>query len=194
MWSRQERRRIDIRDLRRRRGGPGAPPAAPANTAPPVISGTAQQGQTLTASKGTWTNSPSSYGYQWQDCTSRSCTNISGATSSTYTLQASDVGDTIDVVVTATNAGGSSSASSGQTAAVTSSGSSVPPGELTCNLNATTSNFTTQIADATPGRGGVLGVGRLQQLYGYEQIVAGNHDHCCAGGDSHFQSGDQLNL
>ena len=96
-----------------------APPEAPSNTAAPAISGTAQQGQTLSASNGSWTNSPTSYAYQWQDCSSGSCSNISGATSSTYTLQSSDVGDTIDVVVTATNAGGSGSAASAKTQTVT---------------------------------------------------------------------------
>jgi hypothetical protein len=71
-----------------------------------------------------WSGSPSSYGYQWQDCNSSgaSCSNISDATSSTYTLQPSDVGDTTRSVVTATNAGGSTSADSAVTAVVTSSG------------------------------------------------------------------------
>ena len=40
------------------------------------------------------------------DCSSStSCANISGATSSSYTLASSDVGETVDVVVTARNAG-----------------------------------------------------------------------------------------
>ena len=95
-----------------------APLSPPVNTVAPAISGTAQQGQMLTASNGSWTNSPSSYGYQWQDCSS-SCSNIGGATGSSYTLQSSDVGDTIDVVVTATNGGGSASATSAQTQTVT---------------------------------------------------------------------------
>ena len=41
-----------------------------------------------------------------------------GATSSTYAVQAADVGDTLRVVVTATNAGGSTPATSAQTAVV----------------------------------------------------------------------------
>ncbi len=98
------------------------PPRAPSNTGAPVISGTATQGNTLTVSNGTWTNSPTSYTYRWQDCTASGCANISGATSSSYTLQASDVGDTIDAVVTATNGGGSAAATSARTATVTASG------------------------------------------------------------------------
>jgi hypothetical protein len=94
----------------------------PSNSGPPTFSGTAQQGQTLSESHGSWTNNPTSFAYQWQDCDSSgtSCTAISGATNQTYTLQASDVGHTLRVQETATNAGGSSSpASSAQTSVVT---------------------------------------------------------------------------
>jgi hypothetical protein len=97
-----------------------SPPPAPSNTALPTITGTTTQGQTLSTSNGSWSGSPTSYTYQWQDCTSTTCQNISGATTttSTYTLQASDVGSTIDVTVTATNSGGSASVSSAQTSIV----------------------------------------------------------------------------
>jgi Glycosyl hydrolases family 16 len=63
-------------------------------------------------SDGSWSGSPSSFGYQWQDCASdgTGCSNISGATSSTYTVGSEDAGHTIEAVVTATNAGGSTSA------------------------------------------------------------------------------------
>jgi len=90
-------------------GASSPPPAAPAGTAPPVISGTATEGQTLTTSNGSWSNAPTSYTYQWQDCNGagQSCTNVSGATTSSYGLAAADVGHTIRVVVTATNSGGS---------------------------------------------------------------------------------------
>ncbi len=101
-------------------------PSAPSNTSPPTINGQAVQGQTLSAGTGSWSGAPTSYAYQWQDCNSSgaSCSSISGATASSYTLQASDVGDTVRVAVTASNAGGSGSASSSQTAVVTSSGTS----------------------------------------------------------------------
>jgi hypothetical protein len=93
--------------------------SAPTVTTVPSISGTAQQGQVLTVSNGSWSGTaPISYAYQWQQ---DGTTNISGATSSTYTAQASDVGHTLDVVVSATNGAGSASATSNSTAAVTAS-------------------------------------------------------------------------
>ncbi len=99
---------------------PSPPPVPnpPLNTVAPTISGTTKQGSTLTAATGTWTNSPTSYGYQWQDCKSGACSNIDGATSSSYVLRSSDVGDTVDVVVTASNAGGSNQATSKATQAI----------------------------------------------------------------------------
>ena len=87
----------------------------PSNTAPPPISGTATDGQTLAASTGSWNGSPPlSYGYQWERCnsTGESCTNVSGATGSTYVLGHFDVGDTLRVAVTATNPRGSASSTS----------------------------------------------------------------------------------
>ena len=61
----------------------------------------------MTASTGSWTHGPSSYDYVWY----LDGVAISGATSATYTVQASDVGHTIDVSVTASNTDGSTSAS-----------------------------------------------------------------------------------
>jgi fibronectin type 3 domain-containing protein len=93
--------------------------AAPVNTALPVVSGTAKEGQLLSVTTGTWTGSPTiAYTYQWQQCTP-TCTNISGATASTYRLVAAQVGKTIKAVVTATNGTGSASATSAATATVT---------------------------------------------------------------------------
>ena len=95
--------------------------AAPVNTAPPTITGTTQVGQTLTAGNGTWTNSPTSFAYQWLRCNAggNSCANVANGTQRTYTLVGADAGRTIRVRVTATNAEGSASAQSDQTAVIT---------------------------------------------------------------------------
>ena len=82
---------------------------APANTVAPVISGTPTVGQTLSSTTGTWTGNPSpTYTYQWK----RGASNISGATSSTYTLVQADATFAITCVVTATNVVGSANATS----------------------------------------------------------------------------------
>jgi subtilisin family serine protease len=96
-------------------------PAPPANTARPTTSGTARDGQQLSATTGTWSGTPPlTYSYQWQDCNSlgASCANIPAATSSTYVLGHGDVGSTVRVTVTATNAGGEASSPSAQTAVI----------------------------------------------------------------------------
>src|SRR6476661_9203231 len=94
--------------------------AVPQNTAAPTITGTAKEGSTLTASTGTWTNSPTSFAYQWQRCATdgTACGDINGATDKTYTPTSGDVSHTVQVVVTATNADGKASASSDPTAVV----------------------------------------------------------------------------
>jgi sugar lactone lactonase YvrE len=94
---------------------------APTNTVLPSISGAAQDGETLTASTGTWEgSSPLTYTYQWQSCDSlgMSCLNITEATTSTYSVAGTDAGSTVDVVVTASNAAGSVDATSAATSSV----------------------------------------------------------------------------
>lgn len=83
---------------------PAAPAAgAPVNTSSPVVTGNPEAGQVLSCTQGSWTNSPTSYSYQWK----RGGVNISGAAAPTYTVQSSDVGLSIKCTVTATNASGS---------------------------------------------------------------------------------------
>jgi Bacterial Ig-like domain (group 3) len=94
----------------------------PTIVSPPTITGTSQDGQTLTEAHGSWTNQPTSYSYQWQRCSGvgGGCGAIAGATAQTYTLTPGDVGHTILVEETAHNASGASKpASSAPTAAVT---------------------------------------------------------------------------
>jgi hypothetical protein len=93
------------------------PSAAPKSTERPTISGTARVGQTVTASNGSWSGNPTSFGYQWQRCDAdgSNCGDITGATSMTYTLRSADLGFRLRVQVTARNDKGSSTASSGVT-------------------------------------------------------------------------------
>ena len=109
--------------------GFAATAAAPVNTAPPTVSGTAQVGQTLTAGNGTWSNAPTSFAYQWLRCNGggNSCAPIANATQQTYTLVTADAGSTIRVRVTATNADGSTAAQSEQTAVVAPTTSNAAP-------------------------------------------------------------------
>src|SRR5665647_3266410 len=109
-------------------GASGASAAAspPVNGALPVISGTARQDQSLSTTTGSWGGAaPISFAYGWQRCDSSgaSCSPISKATSATYTLTKSDVGHTLRVSVTATNADGTAKALSTPTAVVASVGS-----------------------------------------------------------------------
>ncbi len=93
--------------------------AAPTITTP-IITGTAQEGDTLTAAASAG-QSDNSVSYQWieNDGSGGSYQNIAGATGSTYQVQEADEGFKIEVVATATNANGVQvSATSAATATV----------------------------------------------------------------------------
>ena len=95
---------------------------APANVAPPTVTGTASVGDVLTAHNGTWDNSPTTYRYRWLRCNQagNSCLLLS-ADGQTYRLGQSDLGHTMRVRVTASNADGSSPARSEPSDVVVSS-------------------------------------------------------------------------
>jgi sugar lactone lactonase YvrE len=97
------------------------PAGAPANTTLPASSpSTPTEGAAETATSGSWTNSPTSYAYQWRRCngSGEGCTIISGATTSSHTSAAADVGHTLAVEVTAINGNGAASAVSAATGVV----------------------------------------------------------------------------
>ena len=84
----------------------------PQNTWAPSISGSPQEGSTLTADRGLWNGTdPISYAYQWLRCDAagNNCVNIAGATNQTYTTTPADLSKTIRVRVTGTNMMGSAS-------------------------------------------------------------------------------------
>jgi thermitase len=136
-------------------GGATQTPSPPTSTAPPVVTGTAQDGQVLSASTGTWSNSPTSYAYQWQRCDAggAGCSPVTGATGQTYALTSTDVGATIAVSVTATNAAGSGVASSAPTAVVTAAASASPPPATT------TTTFSGSLSAKTTSRSFTVRVG-----------------------------------
>jgi hypothetical protein len=67
-------------------------------------------GQTLTATTGAWTGSPTSFAYLWSRCDTggNGCATIRRATAKIYTVVGADVGHTLRVAVTAKNADGRS--------------------------------------------------------------------------------------
>ena len=127
---------------------PSSTVTKPANTAAPAITGTTVAGQTLGASNGSWSGSPTSFAYQWQRCdaTGAACANL-GAANQSYVVQPADIGQTLRVVVTASNAAGSASATSAPTAPVQAS---TAPGD--------TFGRTTVGALSTPGGANFLDV------------------------------------
>ncbi len=108
----------------------------PANTAAPTISGTPQQGDTLTESHGLWAPSSSTLAVQWESCDASglNCAAIPGATAQKYTLTPADVGHTVVAQETASSNGAASgpaaSSATGvvQAAPSTSGGSGGNPG------------------------------------------------------------------
>ena len=108
--------------------GAAAGKAAPVNTSPPTITGTPQEGSTLNANRGKWSNNPTSYNYNWLRCDKNggSCANISGATSREYKLTSADVGNTIRFRIRATNGSGSTDATSVPTAVITKAAAPPP--------------------------------------------------------------------
>jgi len=141
--------------------GSAAMAVKPTNVNSPTVSGSAQEGQTLSSSNGTWTGTtPFAFSYQWSRCdaSGKSCNAISGANDNTYTVQKSDIGATLIITVTASNSDGKDSQPSSPTAVVTGaapatgcpSGSGViqiadlgPPAQLDINTGQSTPGIIT---------------------------------------------------
>jgi len=117
-----------------------------------TIGGTAERGQTLSANNPTWIGSaPINFTYQWRACDTNgeNCVDIQDATDSTYDLGLSDIGTTLRVVVTATNAAGTSSFASFPSAVITASAPDAPT-----NVVATHGDQSISVAFDVPFDGG----------------------------------------
>lgn len=94
---------------------------APALTTIPAVAGIGREGETLTATAGTWAGSGLAFTYKWRRCdqAGENCVDASApVTQNTVTLQGADTGKTMRVVVTATSSGGSATATSEPTPVV----------------------------------------------------------------------------
>ncbi len=114
----------------------------------PVISGTAEEGDTLTASASAGQND-NPVTYQWMEDNGPGGTyqNISGASGSTYNVQASDEGFQIEVVATATNDNGVTTSETSAPTAI------VPAAELTDEWLNTNGGSWTDAANASTNWG-----------------------------------------
>lgn len=133
--------------------GSSAATAVPQNTAEPRISGAAEQGRQLSASRGTWTGGSLSYAFRWVRCgvggglpDGSDCISISGATGSTYVVAGADVGFRIRVRVTASNSDGSKTVASNPTGTV------VGPPVLVSQPNVRGVVLVGSVVTAEPGR------------------------------------------
>ena len=155
--------------------------------------GCAIEGQQLSVIPGVWSNGPT-FSYRWQDCTTTagtntgvavttggasnimnppttgSCSNISGATSSSYRIQPSDVGKALAVNVTATNGHGSAT--------------TTPTGSCNTGLMTTTWNASTDMHNPGPAStyfdNGQPGCSPISAVVGTGQYgTSTNGEHFC---------------
>ncbi|MGY1498884.1 Tat pathway signal protein [Streptomyces sp. QTS52] len=84
------------------------------NTVAPKVTGTVKVGAKVTAAPGSWSVTPSSYGYQWKADGKA----IAGATASTYVIPAGQLGRKLSVTVTAVRSGWKSGSATSAAVAV----------------------------------------------------------------------------
>jgi RHS repeat-associated protein len=96
---------------------------APVNTTVPALSSSSPtEGVSLSVTTGTWSNSPLSYSYQWEECSGEVCAAILGATNRSYTPIYHAEAYSLRVQVTATDSDGSVAVSSNKSGTVLSPG------------------------------------------------------------------------
>jgi hypothetical protein len=130
--------------------------AAPTNTGEPQISGHPAVDSTLKATRGSWTGSPTSYDFQWTRCPASGgnseasdCAALGGATTRAYVPGKGDVGRSLRVRVTATNADGAKTAASNATGVVKDA-TTTPPAQPPAWNGCAKNGGTVPIAGVTP--------------------------------------------
>jgi hypothetical protein len=166
---------------------------APVNSTLPAISGTARVGSTLTTTDGTWSGSPApTLARRWQRC-GTTCADITGATGTTYLLVNADLGQKLQVVVTATNSVGTATAMSAQTATITAAAGGGDPtiataGDIGCDP--LSSNF--KAGAGTSSACAQRAVSNLIFGQGFSAVLPlGDNQYYC-GGLSDFQQSYDL--
>lgn len=130
-------------------------PAAPPAPTPPIVTGSAVDGQTLSSTEGTWAepNSGLTFTYRWWRCNADQvydCSQVSGATGSTLLLTPSEVNFKIKVVVTADNGEGTAEQTSALTGPVNAL---APASQGTPTITGELTNGSTVTADRGPWTG-----------------------------------------
>jgi hypothetical protein len=153
----------------------------PANTASPTISGTAKVGETLTAGNGAWSNSPTSFAYQWRRCgpTGHDCKDV-GSDHQTYKLVTDDVGSTMRVEVKAKNQFGSTKATSDPTAPV------APAGPVPANTSAPTISGTPRAGETLTASTGAWANSPTKFTYQWLRCDSGGNN-CASIGSGQTQ-------
>jgi enterochelin esterase-like enzyme len=111
---------------------------APVSQSPPNLTGAAQQSQTMTVDAGGWAGKHLLFTYQWQRCDAQgaNCAPVLGLTwlsyqrAASYTPTQADVGTTLRVGVTATNAAGSATAVSTPSGVIVPTGAQLPAAQI----------------------------------------------------------------
>jgi hypothetical protein len=154
----------------------------PVNTALPTITGIVAINAPLTAGNGSWSNTPTSFAYQWQVCHAdgEGCFDVLGETTSTYTPSIQDVHQTIRVQVTASNEDGSATATSAPTEPIVKAAFHVTVG--TAHTDGTTVVLP---AECLSGNLGFVGFCQLLFLLTAQSANAGNTQRAASSAAHH---------
>ena len=159
---------------------------APAPVQFPVVSGIPRDGETLTATEGTWSGTgPFTYAYAWGRCDREldECGLIPGASSRTFTIRSQDIGFRLWIRVTASNAVRSAHAFSNVTPVITAR----PPSNVLSPIVEGDARVGA-IVVASPGSW----LGTVPMTYGYQWQVCDVSETSCS--DIEGQAGQVMRV